>query len=47
MSLLRWLKWWLLDSRRCAHARGEGRYVNGGMNKVWHCTKCGKCLDMI
>jgi hypothetical protein len=37
----------LLARRRCEHIRDSGTLVNIGLNKVFHCTKCGKFLDMI
>lgn len=47
MSFLRWLKWWFWETRRCDHERGDGMLVNLGLNKAWHCRKCGKCMEFV
>lgn len=47
MKLFTWLKWWFWETRRCEHNRGPGVLVDLGRRKAWHCTKCGKCLELL
>lgn len=48
MSVIRWVKWFFWDSRRCEHEEHrEWIYVNCGMNKAMYCKKCGKLLTFI
>jgi hypothetical protein len=45
--MLKWLKWWFWDARRCEHEPGEWKMIEMGCRKIKHCTKCGKCVDLI
>jgi hypothetical protein len=45
--MIRWLKWWLWDSRRCKHEPGEWYMTDYGMGKVRYCRKCFRCIDRI
>lgn len=45
-GFFRWLKWLLLDSRRCEHEPGEWGLIEAGMRKARWCKKCGKCIDL-
>jgi len=47
VDLVRWLKWWLWDSRRCEHEPGEWFMVDMGMGKARWCKKCHRCVDRI
>lgn len=46
-SFLGWLKWFFYDSRRCEHVPGGWKMLHFGMQKIKHCKKCGKCLEII
>lgn len=37
----------LFTRSKCEHTPDSGTRVNMGLNKIFHCTKCGKYLDMI
>lgn len=47
MSIILWLKWWFWDTQRCQHQPGPWTIRDAGMGKARHCTKCGKCLDIV
>lgn len=45
--MIDWLKWFLWESRRCQHDSSRWTMRDLGMGKARHCTKCGKCLELI
>lgn len=45
--MLKWLKWFFWDCRRCQHDEGGWHMRDLGMSKARHCRKCGKCLELI
>ena len=47
MKFVRWIKWFFWECRRCDHVSDQGTLINMGMGKVWHCKKCGKCLEIV
>ncbi len=45
--MIKWFKWRFFEVRKCEHDKGEWSKINAGMGKIRHCTKCGKCLEII
>lgn len=47
MKIWQWFLWFFFESRRCEHESDSGTLTNMGLNKVWRCKKCGKCLNFV
>lgn len=46
-ELFAWVVWWFGDARLCNHDEGQWHMIECGAGKARHCTKCGKCLEII